>query len=344
MKSSKILIRENLSNLEVETPYRIYSFSEIRDGLFSPLERIKLKDNNSLIYYQNKDPLFQSAFLNRNDKIKAYSPDEDFDYILESNSCMPWDLISNLSSKINDDIELYIDKIKWVNKFKINSKSFKVVGKTKNLYIHQETNIYPNVVFDVSSGPIVIDKNVRISPFSYLEGPLFVGSGTHIDNARITGGCIIGIHCRIGGEIENSIICDFSNKHHEGFLGHSFVGHWVNIGAIATTSDLKNNYGVVKLTHNETQITTGTIKFGSIIGDFVKIGIGTMINTGTIIETGSNIVQNRISGYIRPFTWADGTTKYRLDKFISDTKKIMARRNQNLSPFMEEVIKNIYEQ
>jgi glucose-1-phosphate thymidylyltransferase len=344
LKSSKILIRENLSSLELKAPHRIFSFSEIRDGLFTPLERLKIKNSNSVLHYQNQDPIFQSAFLNRNEKVKPYNQDDDVDLVFENKDCMPWDLISNLSSKINDDIELYVEKMKWINKFKINSKSFKVVGKTKNLYIHQETNIYPNVVFDVNSGPIVIDKNVKISPFSYLEGPLFIGSGTHIDNARITGGCIIGTNCRIGGEVENSIVNDFSNKHHEGFLGHSYVGQWVNIGALSTTSDLKNNYGVVKLTQNESQISTGTIKFGSIISDFVKIGIGTMINTGTIIETGCNIVQNRISGYIKPFTWADGVSRYRLDKFISDTKKIMARRNQNLSPFMEEVIKNIYEQ
>lgn len=94
-----------------------------------------------------------------------------------------------------------------------------------------------------------------------------------IDNARITGGCIIGHTCRIGGEVENSMIGNFSNKHHEGFLGHSFLGSWVNIGALATTSDLKNNYGFIRIKIGEEQINTETIKFGSIIGDFSKIGI-----------------------------------------------------------------------
>ncbi len=343
MKVSRILIREIFSKYELGTPYRIFSFSEIRNGLFNLLERIKLKDDNSVIYYENPDKLFHTAFLNRNEKIKAYN-NEPIDNIIENTECMPWDLISDLSSKINDDIEVFVKKVKWVNKFKIKSKSIEIIGKSKNLYIHQDSSIYPQVVFDVSSGPIIVDKNVKISPFSFLEGPLYIGPNTQIDNARITGGCIIGTNCRIGGEIENSIICDFSNKHHEGFLGHSFVGHWVNIGALATTSDLKNNYGLVKLNINDSPINTGTIKFGSILGDFVKVGIGSMLNTGTVIDIGSNIVNSRISGYIKPFTWADGISRYRLDKFINDTKKIMARRNQNLSTSMEDIIKNIYEQ
>jgi len=343
LKVSRILIREIFSKYEVGAPYRIFSFSEIRNGLFNLLERIKLKDDESVIYYENPDKLFQTAFLNRNEKIKSYN-NEPIDNIIENTECMPWDFISNLSSKINDDIEIFVKKVKWVNKFKIKSKSVEIIGKPKNLYIHQDSSIYPHVVFDVSSGPIVIDKNVKISPFSFLEGPLYIGPNTQIDNARITGGCIIGTNCRIGGEIENSIVCDFSNKHHEGFLGHSFVGHWVNIGALATTSDLKNNYGLVKLNINDIHINTGTIKFGSILGDFVKVGIGTMLNTGTVIDIGSNIVNSRVNGYVKSFTWADGISMYRLDKFINDTKKIMARRNQNLSASMEEVIKNIYEQ
>ncbi len=343
MKVSRILIREIFSKYELGTPYRIFSFSEIRNGLFNLLERIKLKDENSVIFYENPDKLFQTAFLNRNEKIKAYN-NEPIDNIIENTECMPWDFISDLSSKINDDIEIFVKKVKWINKFKIKSKSIEIIGKSKNLYIHQDSSIYPHVVFDVSSGPIIVDKNVKISPFSFLEGPLYIGPNTHIDNARITGGCIIGTNCRIGGEIENSIICDFSNKHHEGFLGHSFVGHWVNIGALATTSDLKNNYGLVKLNINDSHINTGTIKFGSILGDFVKVGIGTMLNTGTVIDIGSTIVNSRVNGYIKPFTWADGISRYRLDKFINDTKKIMARRNQNLSSSMEDIIKNIYEQ
>ncbi len=343
MKAARILIKEDSSENEVPVPYRVFSFSEIRNGLFSIVERLKVINSNTVIYYENKNKNFVNAFLARNDKIKEYN-NEPVDEVIESKGYRPWELISNLSSQINSDLEIYLEKVKWINKFKIKPKNFSVVGKTKNLHIHQDANIYPNVVFDVSSGPIVIDKDVKISPFSFLEGPLYIGSQSRIDNARITGGCIIGNSCRIGGELENSIICDYTNKHHEGFLGHSFVGHWVNIGALATTSDLKNNYGIVKLIINDKIINTNTIKFGSIIGDFSKIGIGTMLNTGSVIDIGSNIVTGRFSGYSSPFTWLENKNKYRLDKFISDTRKIMGRRNQNLNPLMENVLQNIYEE
>lgn len=341
MKTKRILIKENLSKFEVPIPFRVFSFSEIRTGIFTLLERLKFQENSTL-FYENPDEIFKKAFLQRNDKIKEYNA-EDIDQVIDSQGFLPWELLSNLSGQINDDVEKYLDKLKWVNKFKLKPKNFTIVGKSKNLHIHQDALIYPNVVFDVSSGPIIVEKDVKISPFSFLEGPLYIGQLSQIDNARITGGSIIGTSCRVGGEVENSILCDYTNKHHEGFLGHSFVGRWVNLGALSTTSDLKNNYGIVRVNYKEKQVSTNTLKFGSIIGDFTKIGIGTMINTGSTIDIGCNIVSHKISGYLNRFLWSDGS-KYRLDKFITDTKKIMARRNQNLSIEMEENLKKIYEE
>ena len=154
---------------------------------------------------------------------------------------------------------------------------------------------------------------------------------------------IIGQACRIGGEVGNSIFENFANKHHEGFVGHSHIGSWVNMGAMSTTSDLKNNYGIVKVKYQSKQISTDTIKFGSIIGDFSKIAIGVMLNTGTIVDIGSNVTKGRVNGYIPPFSWAESSEKYRLDHFIQDTKKIMARRNQTLSFEEEVLLKSLYE-
>lgn len=155
-------------------------------------------------------------------------------------------------------------------KFKVKADRFHIYGKNKHLYIHPSSIIYPNVVFDVSSGPIIIDKNVKITSFSFLEGPLYIAEDAQIDNARITGASIIGQACRIGGEVGNSIFENFANKHHEGFVGHSHIGSWVNMGAMQTTSDLKNNYGIVKVKYQSKQISTDTIKFGSIFRGLLK--------------------------------------------------------------------------
>jgi hypothetical protein len=150
-----------------------------------------------------------------------------------------------------------------------------------------------------------------------------------------------GNDCRLGGEIADSIIGDFTNKHHEGFLGHSLVGDWVNLGALTTTSDLKNNYGEVRLTFKDQKYPTGTIKFGSIIGDYAKTAIGTMLGTGTIIDLGANLFGlSHRSGYFRPFLWGE-TKIYDRSKFIDDAARMMQRRGQVVTPELEKLLRAI---
>lgn len=341
-KYTRVLIDEttNVGALRILT--RFYSFSELRTGIFTALERLHLMYKDVEIYYKTNQPSKLKFFLSQNPGAKSYN-DEVVDQVFNSSKMEPWNLLANISYQISEDLELFKKTKKWSLKIKVKPESYHVIGKSKHLYVHPSANIYPNVVFDVTTGPIIIDKDVRITSFSFLQGPLYVGQGTHIDNARITGGCIIGHVCKIGGEIENSIIGDFTNKHHEGFLGHSVLGRWINLGALTTTSDLKNNYGIVKVQVGSQLINTGTIKFGSIIGDFVKLGIGTMLNTGTIIDVGSSLVSSHLKGYIPPFTWLDSAQRYKLDRFLEDTKKIMARRNQIMDKSLEDLIKSIYE-
>ena len=151
---------------------------------------------------------------------------------------------------------------------------------------------------------------------------------------------------RAGGEIENSIIGDYSNKHHEGFIGHSVLGNWVNIGALATTSDLKNNYGEVRLVLPEgnpansglKEVSSGTIKFGSILGDCVKISIGSMLYTGTVIDAGSNIFGGNPGKYMPPLSWGLNGEKYDPERFIKDQKVIFQRRGQNPHPQMRNLV------
>lgn len=341
-KYTRILIDELAVPSALEVLTRFISFAEIRTGIFTTLERLRLSYKDMEIYYRTKNPLKAKFFLSENSGIKSYN-EEIVDQVLTASKMEPWNLLSNIPYQISEDLELFKKNKKWSIKIKVKPDSYKVVGKSKHLYIHPSVVIYPDVVFDVTTGPIIIDKDTRITSFSFLQGPLYVGQGTHIDNARITGGTIIGHVCRIGGEIENSIIGDFTNKHHEGFLGHSLVGRWVNLGALSTTSDLKNNYGVVRIQVGSNSIQTGTIKFGSIIGDFSKIGIGAMLNTGTVIDSACNLVSKSLRGYYPPFTWLDSAQRYKLDRFIEDTKKIMARRNQTMNPNLEELIKSLYE-
>jgi glucose-1-phosphate thymidylyltransferase len=341
-KFCRILVDESVVSESLQVSTRFTSILNIRTGIFSLMERLLLENPNGPIYYKGPSEPYTNFVLSQNPKLKKFS-DEVVDEVYYAKDFSVWGILGRISRQISDDLDLFKENKKWSVKFKVKPDSYHVVGKSKHLFIHPSSVVYPNVVFDVSSGPIVIDKDVKITSFSFLEGPLYVGPNTHIDNARISGGCVIGSTCRLGGEIENSYIGNYTNKHHEGFLGHSFVGNWVNVGALATTSDLKNNYGIVKIQIGNASINTGTIKFGSIIGDFSKISIGTMLNTGCVIDVGSNIVAQRVNGYISPFTWIEPQNRYKLDRFLEDTKKIMARRNVTLGPELEELIKSVYE-
>jgi glucose-1-phosphate thymidylyltransferase len=166
-----------------------------------------------------------------------------------------------------------------------------------------------------------------------------------LSNVKLSTSCI-GQTCKLSGEISDSIFGDFSNKAHEGFIGHSLLGSWVNLGALSTTSDLKNNYGEVKINYLDTIHTTGGIKFGSLVGDFVKTAIGTLLNTGTVIGCGAMVVGDLFSlKYLKPFQWkAGGDNLYKIDRFINDSKKIMARRQQKMSDELEERIRKLYKE
>ncbi len=341
-KVEAILINEKNIPQGLEVPTRTRSFCEIQTGIYSTLQRLTRKFPDAEFYFSHDNPFFAKSFLSRNNFFKLYD-NQKIDLEIQPQGFLPWELIRQISKQIEEDLELSKDIKKWNNKIKIKSEQFQVVGKKKHLYIHPTANVYPNVVFDLTSGPVIIDKGVTITSFSFLEGPIYVSPNAQIDGARITGGAIIGNTCKIGGEVENSIFGNFSNKHHEGFVGHSYVSNWVNLGALSTTSDLKNNYGAVKIPSGSDKINTGTIKFGSIIGDFSKIAIGVMLNTGSVIDMGCNVTTPRVEGYTRAFSWAGGSEKYRLDYFLNDTKKIMARRDRTLSEEEESLIRNLYE-
>jgi NDP-sugar pyrophosphorylase family protein len=140
--------------------------------------------------------------------------------------------------------------------------------------VHREARIEGPVALDARDGVIIVG-NARIEPFSLLQGPVAIHDGALISGARVRGGTTIGPVCRIGGEIENTVVQGYSNKHHDGFFGHSYLGEWVNVGAMTTTSDLKNTYGTIKVTlDGYGQVDSGRLKLGCFLADHVKLGSG----------------------------------------------------------------------
>lgn len=205
-----------------------------------------------------------------------------------------------------------------------------------NVWIAEDVKLAPNVVLDASQGPIVIDAGAIVMANSVLCGPLYLGKKSIIKiGAKIYGGVSIGPVCKIGGEVEGSIFQAYSNKQHDGFLGHAYIGEWVNIGADTNNSDLKNTYKNVLYYnyHVAAKIDSGSQFMGCIIGDHSKTGINSSLNTGLVIGIGCNLFGSTLfSGFIPDFSWgeAPALTKYRFTDFCDTMAVVKGRRNMEL--------------
>lgn len=203
---------------------------------------------------------------------------------------------------------------------------------TFSVHAHPSVKIYPGVTFDLEHGPIVLDEGAVIRPSVTLVGPCFVGEHSHVlDKAFIKGNTAIGPWCKVTGEIGGTIIQGYSNKGHDGHLGDSWLGEWVNLGAGTTNSNLLNTYGEVicKATPRSSNERTGEVFLGATIGDHVKTAISTRIMTGAVLHIGSMFAQaTAASGTVAGFTWSTdaGMKPYRLDKFLEVAKAAMSRR------------------
>lgn len=230
-----------------------------------------------------------------------------------------WDLIVNLKEDLEEDLRGIGARVKG----EIHPSV--VFYNKENILIEEGAEIEAGAVLDARLGPIFVGKGTIVRALASLRGPLSIGPG-----------------CRVGGEVVASIIHGNSNKGHYGFLGHSYVGEWVNLGAGTTNSNLKNNYGNVKVWVNGKEIDSGQRFLGCFIGDFVKTGIGTLINTGTVIGLGANVLGGQVTPkYIPNFQWSE-KEKYRLADFIKAANAMMGRREIKLDQQLIEKIRKSY--
>jgi UDP-N-acetylglucosamine diphosphorylase/glucosamine-1-phosphate N-acetyltransferase len=221
-----------------------------------------------------------------------------------------------------------------------------IQNNPENICISKGALIGPHVVLDASAGPIMVEEGANVLPFSYVEGPVYIGRGSIVCGAAVKKGTTIGPECRVGGEIECTIFQGYANKAHDGFLGHSFVGEWVNLGAGTTNSDLKNNYNPVRITIGNEVYDTGMQKMGALIGDHVKTGIGTLIDTGGVLGTGCNVFGGGVQPkFIPPFVWGGSGRyeEYRLEAFLKTAEEVMRRRKIAFPESQRGVLEAIYE-
>jgi UDP-N-acetylglucosamine diphosphorylase/glucosamine-1-phosphate N-acetyltransferase len=204
--------------------------------------------------------------------------------------------------------------------------------------------VEPGVVFDLRQGAVVIDQASEIRSGTRLEGPIYVGPST-----RVLGGflraSVFGPECRVRGEVSTSVFLGFANKSHNGFLGHSVIGQWVNLGAGTITSNLKNTYGPVRLEVDGERIETGRLNLGSLIGDHAKTAIGTLLATGTVISAGANVFGPPTAPkYVPPFAWGcSGSERMTEDGFLRVAERVMGRRNVAFSAERRESLRLAYQ-
>ncbi len=252
----------------------------------------------------------------------------------------PWDLIRYNGPMIRNDAGLHKQM-----EGKVYDGAHLI--RESDISVGKNSLIKPGVVLDAEHGPILIGEDVTVMPNAVIEGPCYIGRGSVIKaGAKIYEGTSIGPVCKIGGEVEASIVHGYSNKQHDGFLGHSYIGEWCNLGADTNTSDLKNNYGHVKVEINGKEIDTGSLFVGLMMGDHSKSGINTMFNTGTTVGVSSNIFGAGFPARTIPsFAWVDGKDiqGYRLDKAIEVARTVMARRKIAMTENYEKMMKTIFE-
>jgi len=252
-----------------------------------------------------------------------------------------WDAIEYNGLAIEDDFQFF-----QADYLKQNKNT--TFLRRENIFISETADIMPGTVLDASNGVIIIDEKVKIMPNSVIIGPCYIGNNSTIKvAAKIYEKTSIGEFCKIGGEVENSIIQSYSNKQHDGFLGHSFISEWVNLGADTNTSDLKNNYGEIKINIGEHSIKTGRMFLGLLCGDHTKSAINTSFTTGTAAGICSILFHSGfLPNYIPSFTWGGNTEEsvlHQIERAVELAKLVMARRNRILSNEEELLIRKEFE-
>jgi UDP-N-acetylglucosamine diphosphorylase/glucosamine-1-phosphate N-acetyltransferase len=250
----------------------------------------------------------------------------------------PWELIKLNADEIQNDFKRLAKKA--VIKGKVHPSA--VIYNKENVFVDEGAEVDALSVLDSRNGPVYISKNAHIKSLSLLEGPCFIGEETQILSAQIRSGTSIGPHCKIGGEVSASVILGYSNKAHYGFLGHSYLAEWVNLGAGTTNSNLKNSYSGVKIWNKGEIIESGEQFLGCLIGDHVKTAIGTMINTGTVIDIVCNVFDlSPTPKYIPPFSWGK-EGEYSLEKAFETAKLCASRRKILFNEAEETLFKHLF--
>ena len=240
-----------------------------------------------------------------------------------------WDLIRHLPEMLASDITQRVESLDTVSAAEAGGA---IIGAYP-ARVERGASVEPYVVFDATAGPVLVRRGATISPFSRLVGPCYVGEDSIVAGGKV-GGTSVGEQCRVHGEVSATIFLGHANKSHDGFVGHSYLGRWSNLGAGTVTSNLKNTYGPVGLWTPRGVRDTGMQFLGTFFGDHAKTAIGTRLTTGGVIGAGANVFALGMTPkVIAPFSWGGNTDAPTcdVDKFLRVAERVMSRRHVTLT-------------
>ncbi|WP_291275049.1 GlmU family protein [Flavobacterium sp.] len=304
-------------------------------------EMVRNLEENQAIFYEDE----VIAFYTKEGQEVDF---ETYEIIEFNDECIriehTWDIFQKNDAAIREDFDLLTE-----DRFSQPiPKSVNVIAP-ENIFIEEGAKL-EFVTLNASTGPIYIGKNAEIMEGSVIRGPFALGEEAQVKLAtKIYGATTVGPHCRVGGEVNNSVLFAYSNKGHDGFLGNSVLGEWCNIGADSNNSNLKNNYEEVKLWSYESERfeKTGLQFCGLMMGDHSKCGINTMFNTGTVVGVSTNIFGSGFPrNFVPSFSWggATGFTTYITKKAFETAKIVMSRRHVDFTEEDAKILEHIFEE
>ena len=306
------------------------------------VEKVMDLKENEAIFQGESVIAFHTKDTQEEVNFDTYTQIEFEEDLLQVNNT--WDIFSKNDVAIQQDFELLTEgrksqpipeTVKCLNRDQI----FIEEGATLNF-----------AILNAESGPIYIGKNAEVMEGSVVRGPFAMCENSVLKlSAKIYGATTLGPYCKVGGEVNNSVLMGYSSKAHDGFLGNSVLGEWCNLGADTNNSNLKNNYAEVKLWNYEAGrfSPTGLQFCGLMMGDHSKCGINTMFNTGTVVGVSANIYGSGFPrNFVPSFSWggAAGFITYRLNKVFEVAEVVMSRRKLKLEEVDKKILESVFEQ
>ncbi len=239
----------------------------------------------------------------------------------------PWDIIRHLVSQLQQDIPALAAALRCERLSAVSIATGAQILGDAPVYLEAGARVEPFTLFDTTAGPVLVRRDATVQAFTRIVGPCCIGVASTVMGDRIAASSI-GEHCRVHGELSTSVFIGHANKGHDGFVGHSLLGRWVNLGAGTITSNLKNTYGSVAMWSPSGVRDTGLQFAGTFFGDHAKTGIGLRLTTGCVVGTGANAMDAMPPKAVAPFSWGAGApySVFARDKFLSTAERMMARR------------------